>query len=329
MATNPMKRRERNAAMIGAIIAFVIMGIVVFLVYSLYSKTNDQLKELEALQTTAVVAIGEIESGTSITIEDFEETIVRTSMESDEYYMSLSELEALFYKESETDDGTVTPIELSSTQKIPAGAIISPNMLVESDNILTDDMRVQEYSSIALPSQLKNGDIIDVRLTLPTGQDYIVLSKKEVIQTDETTIWINVSEAEILLLNSAMVDAWTITGTKLYAIEYIDAGSQAGAIVTYKPSAEATDLMNANPNITEEARKALAEEINSLGGSAHVEEFRDYIDNALSEHIEERESAAESGFSEEITTMQTHRADYVEALEGTGQIGSDELYLSE
>lgn len=325
MATNPMKRRERNAAMIGAILAFVIMAAVVYLVYIKYTTANDELEELKALQKVAIVALEDIESGTTVTIEDFTEATVMTDLADGEYYTNTQELKNMFLKESEEDDGTVIPIPYSSTQKIPAGAIITPDMLVESDKKITDDMRIQEYSSIALPSQLKNGDIIDVRLTLPTGQDYIVLSQKEVIQTDETTVWLHVNEAEILLLNSAMVEAWTITGTKLYAVEYIDAGSQRGALITYTPAAETYDLIKSNPNISAQARTDLAEELNSLKGSDHVDEFRHYIDNALSEHIDERESSAETGFTEEITTMQTHRAEYVEALEGTDQIGNNEI----
>ena len=40
MATNPMKRRERNAALIGALIAFAIMGLIVFLIYVRYTKAG-------------------------------------------------------------------------------------------------------------------------------------------------------------------------------------------------------------------------------------------------------------------------------------------------
>lgn len=322
MATNPMKRRERNAALIGALIAFAIMGLIVFLIYVRYTNAKEQLDELKARQTKVIVAADTIESGASISEENFVEEVVITTLSPDEYYTDSHEL---LYQPSEENEGEEYALELIAKIEIPAGTIINPNMFIEAGNEITKDMRVQEYSSIALPSQLKNGDYIDVRLTLPTGQDYIVLSKKEVVQTDENTVWINVSEEEILLLNGAMIDAWTITGTKLYAIEYIDAGSQESATVTYKPSAEVMDLILADPNVAKEAKDGLAKDLNSMGGSAIVDEFRDYIDGALTEYIEERDKSAEEGFRNEITTMQTHRADYVDALEGTGKIGNDEI----
>lgn len=322
MATNPMKRRERNAALIGALLAFALMGLVVFFIYTRYTGAKKQLDELKARQSTVIVAADTIESGASISEDSFVEEVVMTTLSPDEYFTNSHDI---LYQPSEENESEEYALELIAKIEIPAGTIINPNMLIESGNEITNDMRVQEYSSIALPSQLKNGDYIDIRLTFPNGQDYIVLSKKEVVQTDENTVWINVNENEILLLNGAMIDAWTITGTKLYAIEYIDAGSQESATVTYKPSAEVMDLMLANPNATKEAKDGLAKELNSMGGSQIVDEFRDYIDGTLSEYIEDRDEAAEEGFTNEITTMQTHRADYVEALEGTGKIGNDEI----
>lgn len=322
MATNPMKRRERNAALIGALLAFALMGLVVFFIYTRYTGAKKQLDELKARQSTVIVAAETIESGASISEECFIEEVVITNLSPDEYFTNSHDI---LYQPSEENENEEYALELIAKIEIPAGTIITPNMFVESGNEITADMRVQEYSSIALPSQLKNGDYIDVRLAFPNGQDYIVLSKKEVVQTDANTVWMNVSEDEILLLNGAMIDAWTVTGTKLYAIEYIDAGSQESAITTYKPSAEVMDLILSDPNVTKDARDGLAKELNSMGGSAIVDEFRDYIDGTLSEYIENRDKAAEEGFKNEITTMQTHRADYVEALEGTGKIGNDEI----
>lgn len=322
MATNPMKRRERNAALIGALLAFALMGLVVFFIYTRYTGAKKQLDELKARQTTVIVAADTIVSGASISQENLVEEVVMTTLSPEEYYTNSHDI---LYQPSEENEGEEYALELVAKMNIPAGTIINSNMIMESGNEITNDMRLQEYSSIALPSQLKNGDYIDVRLTLPSGQDYIVLSKKEVVQTDENTVWINVSEDEILLLNGAMIDAWTITGTKLYAIEYIDAGSQESAITTYKPSAEVMDLILSDPNVTKEARDGLAKELNLMGSSSIVDEFRDYIDGDLSEYREERDQAAEEGFTNQITTMQTHRADYVDALEGTGKIGNDEV----
>ena len=71
---------------------------------------------------------------------------------------------------------------------------------------------------IALP-----GDYIDIRFQLPSGQDYIVLSKKKVLMSSQTGIWLKLSELELLTINNAIVEAWTIKGSKIYAIEYSEA----------------------------------------------------------------------------------------------------------
>ena len=94
-----------------------------------------------------------------------------------------------------------------------------------------DSDRIQEYNMIVLPSNLKNGEHVDIRLTMPTGQDYVVLSKKEVIGTTDTGLWINVTEDEILTMNNAIVEAYILPGTKLYAIQYTEAGTQKEFVI--------------------------------------------------------------------------------------------------
>ena len=63
---------------------------------------------------------------------------------------------------------------------------------------------------------------------LPNGQDFIVVSKKEVTipvvgGTDSSdTLNVNLSEDEILHMSSAIVDAASLNGAKLYATKYTD-----------------------------------------------------------------------------------------------------------
>lgn len=332
MATNPMKRRERNSFLIGFIIALAFMALIVFIVFKQYSEKKDELEQLRAQQVQVLVAADKIESGATLSDEDFTVATVMTDMMPDDYYTNTV---SLLGDPTQYIDENGEPVEdeengqygMAARIEIPAGTIVTKNMFMRTEEVLTDDMRIQEYSSIVLPSQLKNGDFIDIRLAMPNGQDYIVLTKKEVIQTDETTVWFRVNEAEIILLNSAMVDAWTITGTKLYAIEYVDPGMQLASSITYQPSAETADFINSNPNITKDAYNALANNLSASreNGGKKMSEYREYIDNMLSEYIEDRPESVEAGFSEEITNIQTHRQDYVDALEGTGLIGNDEI----
>ena len=45
-------------------------------------------------------------------------------------------------------------------------------MINKNTENTTADLRTQEYNMIALPTTLAEGDYIDIRLTLPNGQDY-------------------------------------------------------------------------------------------------------------------------------------------------------------
>ena len=58
--------------------------------------------------------------------------------------------------------------------------VLTTEMITKSNEKTTDDLRKVEYNVLTLPSQLQTGEYIDVRLALPSGQDYIVVSKKQV-----------------------------------------------------------------------------------------------------------------------------------------------------
>ena len=99
-------------------------------------------------------------------------------------------------------------------------SIITIDMISRSTEKTTDDLRKQEYNMLVLPSQLESGEYIDVRLAMPSGQDYIVVSKKQVeipqvngVDVDDT-IWIKLTETEIITMNSAIVEAYKIGGSR-------------------------------------------------------------------------------------------------------------------
>ena len=63
---------------------------------------------------------------------------------------------------------------------LKANTVIASSYVARSDELTTDDVRNQEYNMLVLPVDVITGDFVDVRLQLPTGQDYIVISKKKV-----------------------------------------------------------------------------------------------------------------------------------------------------
>lgn len=324
MAINPMQRRARNSFIQGALITLVLMLIVVLFLVREMRSINDAKEALEQANSKAYVALTDLKSGETITLEeDFTMETVRTNVSKDEV-ISADDWE--FYD----DDGNVTPkyaedgTQIYKTIKIkvdvPAGTIVTKNMIYEEGYETEDSERIQEYNMIVLPSTLKNGDHVDIRLTMPTGQDYIVISKKEVIGTTDTGLWIKVTEDEILTMNNAIVESYILPGTKLYAIPYTEAGMQKEATPTYQVGLEVKNLMDRDPNITQRAREELAAIYN---GDLRTYYF-DMPLNLYVQEQEDRDSSVQAGFQEEIQKVQEDRAAFVEELEGTEDIGFNE-----
>ena len=95
-----------------------------------------------------------------------------------------------------------------------------------TNEIISADIRTQEVNTVVMPSDLNELDYIDIRIMYPNGTDYIVLAQKQVQKIEGQTMWLNLAEDERLLLNSAMVDSFLTTGTKLYATKYADSDAQ-------------------------------------------------------------------------------------------------------
>lgn len=147
---------------------------------------------------------------------------------------------------------------LNKTLKIDLkkNSALLPSMLFD-DGPTPRDLRYQEFQAIRLPSKLQKNDFVDVRIGFPTGQDYIVLAKKKVIDVLDGTVWHQLNEKDILLMSSAMVDAY-LHGGQIYALRYVDPYMQAEAVVNYPANAQVLELMEQDPNVLEKAKTALA-----------------------------------------------------------------------
>ncbi len=324
MAMNPMQRRARNSFLIGFLVALVIMALVVILLLYKIQGLNKDFEKLKALQKKVYVASDYIQSGTEVTLDSFKMDTVQTTVTADELITS-DDFEYMDEKTGEIvlkydSDGNPIQKKMMVKTNVPAGTIITKDMLEELNDQTTADQRIQEYNMILLPTLLTNGDYIDIRLQLPEGEDYIVVSKKKVIYTDETTIWIKMSEDEILTLGNAIVEAYTIVGSKLYATTYPEAGRQEAAQPTYAVSQAVMNLINTNPNVRTEAREGLWARYRD---QEQVEQRNNHINKALEGFYDGMKESVEAGLQEEITKRQEGRTEYVESLEGTGSVGTN------
>ena len=142
---------------------------------------------------------------------------------------------------------------------VRANTYITGGMLVTGrpDN----DERELKYAFLRAGTELSCGDSVDVRIRYPDSTDYIVLSKKTVFGADESGLTLHVNEEEILLMNSAIVDAYTYDGSEIYTVEYVQEALQTAAVVNYTPSISIMELIEKDPNILVTATGSLNEAV--------------------------------------------------------------------
>ncbi len=218
-------------------------------------------------------------------------------------------------------NGNKQYVELAETPIIAKvnmnkNTVITLDMISKSDEKTTNDLRKQEYNMLILPTQLETGEYIDVRLALPSGQDYIVISKKQVEipqiggVDSEDTIWMKLTEAEIITMNNAIVDAYKITGSKLYVTTYIEAGIQDAATPTYVPTGEVMQLIIDDPNIIQEAKNGLYKRYQENYGRVR----NDVLNSSINNNGQEGEENLKTKIQESITTTKENRKQYLETL---------------
>ena len=170
MAMNPMQRRARTSFIMGFLVALIIGALVVVALLIRIKGINEAKEALEALQKQVYVATADIESGAEVSLEDFSMGTVQTKMDAS-LMISADDFEFT------NEDGEIDPKydedgnQLAKTMimkiDVPAGTIITKDMLEEVDDQLQDSQRIQEFNMINLPSQLKNGQYVDVRMSFP------------------------------------------------------------------------------------------------------------------------------------------------------------------
>ena len=311
MATNPMQRKANNSFLLGILITLLITGTIIAFLLMQLSNLNTEIEELNAEMTYAYVVTETIESGTEIDASQVTGVAISGSVSSEVVYSSQTTENG----ETVADTtGALLPTGLKAKVTLNPGTIITSDVTYE-DELVDDDVREVEYNVITINTQLQTGDYIDVRLRLPDGTDYIVVSHKEVeIPTidgvDSTScIWLELSEDEIMMMSCAIVEAYQMNGAKLYTTTYVEAGMQEEASVTYIPSDEVIALMNEDPNIVDEAKNELFTRYND---STEKTVVRSPIESAVDN--EDAEDNLTDAVEEEIEGLQDERERYLESM---------------
>ena len=318
MATlNPLEQKARSSFIKGFVIALIIGLLIAGGVGYLYMlKLQEEAARIKNQNDVLIVA-KDIKSGDEIKADSFKsktEKVDKSVVPKDAVSSYSQLLKNLQPEGSEIDTSTTKIIAKSD---IYANTMITSSMVSLSTEVPTSDLRLEQYNMIALPVDLKAQDTVDIRLRLPTGQDYIVISKKNVTIPEVSgvpssdTIQMKVTEDELLTMSAAIVDAYKVKGSKLYAVKYAEPGMQEKVVATYIPAAETLQLIATDPNIVQEAKNSLITFYNG-----NNETYRKGVAEAIQNvDSETQRSNVESATSSEASTQKSQRQQYLQSMQ--------------
>lgn len=305
---NPIDRKRKTSFLLG----MVVMGIVTILVaagmFILYRQKDKELKDERAklMQVGSVLktdkkAAEEITSGDFATDEN-DRKVYKTSINQG--------ITGQLFDPNNVDGDRKSYAKVD----LPKGTIVTEDMVYisnnENDTRINDTLRLYDIVGLTLPANLKEGDVIDVRFLHPSLPDFIVLSKKRVEKADTDTIWLKLSESEIIMLSSAIIESYLIKGSKMYATIYTDPGVQKASKITYPMNDRLYSLLDLA--IEEENRDRVFEQIKEQKDSASSTRGYFLPNYGLSSE-EEIISTIEAGVSKDKSAREKKRAEFIQA----------------
>lgn len=230
MPANPIQKRTRNSFLMGMLIMLLIaVAVIAVLYFIIFADAIDNAKSKKQGGTVMVYQLtSEIKSG---------ETLQNIKLQPTEFYVDdlpSDYIEAPFNVEA-----------YKSKLDLEPGTILSASLLYQNEE-MANSTRLMEYNMLTLPSTIRPGNYIDVRFLMPSGEDYIVLSKKQVVSLNNTTVGLLLTEDEILMMSSAIIESYIMKASNLYAVQYVEAGMQNAAIATYSVNPQVYQLIQAN-----------------------------------------------------------------------------------
>ena len=114
---------------------------------------------------------------------------------------------------------------------------------------------------------MRVGDYVDIRITLPFGEDYVIFPHKRIQYEEEWHLW-----------QSATVDYYLNSqyGCRIYLTKYIEPGVQQAAVSYYAPSDRVYEIMRKDPNVVTEALTQMGVLHNNRGDLDEL--FNEFVD---------------------------------------------------
>lgn len=130
---------------------------------------------------------------------------------------------------------------------ITEGTILTTDIIMDFPT--NHDERAYDVITTYNPIGLQANDFVDIRINMPMGEDYIAISHKRVEGVYGGVLKLVMSEYDIAIYNSLIVDAVLFQGATIYATKYIEPGSQSAAQAFYPISTSVLDIVMKDPNI--------------------------------------------------------------------------------
>ncbi len=304
MPSNPMQKKITNSFIMGILIMLIVAILIGAILFFLVIKPKITMVEKQKQEYQTVYKLKEtdprtgkllvLESGETITSSMVE--LVEIPKQTNSDYVLANE-SAVGYK---------------SKIQLQGNTILTYSMLYE-DEATADSLRYTEYNAITIPTQLSAGNYVDIRLRLPNSQDLIVVSKKQIQNICGQTIGLNLKEEEIVVLNSALVEAYIMApSAELYVTKYVEPGIQETATSTYKPTQEVLALIEMDNNIVDQAKETLR----TLYARDDVNNVRQNVDSTRGLYSENALNNIEMKMQEQVKAAQKAREDYLSELSG-------------
>ncbi len=298
MVLGPMKKRMILAGVIGFLAMLLITIVLGIFGYQYYAKVAEERDILKNDFVQVCFVNKEIQAGDVITTDDLDvKNINKAALPQNAY----------------TNKAEISGTNVYSRIAIQPNTILLKTMLYEEEQV-TSDMRLQEFNMILLPSLLEEGDYIDIRFLLPTGNDYVVASKKRVEKVTEGTLWLNLKELDMEYISGAIIESYLTNGALLYAIEYSDAPNQNSAEVTYPVLPAVKELLVENKNLQDSL--SMSEVSARIGDESTYNKDRMLLDNIIAKYMVPDEDVKETINDKVLEQIEKQQAERIAQASG-------------
>lgn len=306
---------KKSIAIILTIIALLVGSGGTFLAVFLYNQgiIEEYQQQVSVLQasldsvgdiTEAYTVIKQTKPGEQITDEMIDVISVPASMLNDSFVMDPSTIVGKYSKVS-----------------ILPGTPITRDVLMDEDindkNALYHTVREYDVVVNLWPIGLQIGDYVDMRIIMPYGEEYIVLSHMRVNGMSDKTVKFLMTEAQINLYQSALVDYYlnSAQGVAIYFTKYIEPGVQEPALITYKVSDHIMEAMKKNGNLYATAWASVYD------ATTRNEIDADLVETDREEELDDdsRASTISGGRNTWIGEVDSGRNTYTETVEAEGE----------